>query len=244
VSEEKDKVDKSKGKQVSRREFLKDAGLVAGGAAVGSMAILSACGTDKTITETKNSTLTSTVTSTVTQPATTVTVEKVVDKIVEVEKLVSVPKSDVIEWDATKCVSCARCMQACSTVHEGGTSPTLTAIRWFENKWFDGWDGEVPAYPMFCQQCSSPECYFVCPLKDQALCIDAKTGARYINKANCTGCGLCVMACPLSPPRLQIDPGQKKAIKCDMCKDRAGGPVCVYVCDRLALSVKAKEARL
>jgi len=105
-------------------------------------------------------------------------------------------------------------------VHESGSSYTLSAIKWFENKWFDGWDGEVPAYPFFCQQCSSPECYFACPLKDKALCIDAKTGTRYINKANCNGCGICVLACPLSPPRINLDQPSKKAIKCDLCKDR------------------------
>jgi Fe-S-cluster-containing hydrogenase component 2 len=217
------------------------------------MALVNACTTEKTITQTATATqsTTKTVTAigpTITKMAETVTVAPppVVTTTVTAVKqeYISVPKSSVIEWDATKCVSCARCMQACSTYHEGGTSPTLTAIKWFENKWLYGWDGEVPAYPFFCQQCSSPACYNACPLKDKALCIDAKTGARYINKANCTGCGLCVMACTLSPARINLDPPSKKAIKCDMCKDRAGGPVCVYVCDRAALTVKAKEARL
>jgi carbon-monoxide dehydrogenase small subunit len=39
---------------ISRREFLKDAGLVVGGATVGSMAFLSACGGTKTETKTVN----------------------------------------------------------------------------------------------------------------------------------------------------------------------------------------------
>ena len=135
-------------------------------------------------------------------------------------------------------------MQACSTYHEGGTNPVLSAIKWFDNKWFDGWDGELPAYPFYCQQCDGPECYYACPLKDKALCIDTTTGARYVNKANCTGCGLCAQACNLIPSRINIDPVQKKAIKCDLCKDRTGGPVCVYVCDRQALTLVAQGARL
>lgn len=48
---------------LSRREFLRNAGFVVGGATVGSMAILSACSGGETKTETK--TVTSTVTSTV-----------------------------------------------------------------------------------------------------------------------------------------------------------------------------------
>jgi Fe-S-cluster-containing hydrogenase component 2 len=135
-------------------------------------------------------------------------------------------------------------MQACSTYHEGGTNPVLSGIKWFYNKWFDGWDGEVPAYPFFCQQCDGPECYYACPYKDSALCIDATTGARYIDKSKCVGCGLCAQACNLSPSRINMDPRQKKAIKCDLCKDRPGGPACIFVCDRQALTLVAKEARI
>jgi hypothetical protein len=46
--------------KISRREFLKDAGLVVGGATIGSMAVLNACSSTNTITE--NSTITKTVT--------------------------------------------------------------------------------------------------------------------------------------------------------------------------------------
>jgi len=65
--------------QVSRREFLKDAGLVVGGATIGSMAILSACNGGETVTktETKTTTVTGsggTVTTTVTGAGSTVTV--------------------------------------------------------------------------------------------------------------------------------------------------------------------------
>jgi len=54
---------------LSRREFLKDAGLVVGGATIGSMAFLSACG--GTTTETK----------TVTSPPVTTTISKFIDPI-------------------------------------------------------------------------------------------------------------------------------------------------------------------
>jgi len=60
---------------LSRREFLKDAGLVVGGAAVGSTVLASACGG-------KSATVTSTITApavTVTSPPVTTTVTKTVD---------------------------------------------------------------------------------------------------------------------------------------------------------------------
>ncbi len=49
---------------ISRREFLKDAGLVVGGATVGSMAILSACGSGETVTHTETKTVTTTLAGT------------------------------------------------------------------------------------------------------------------------------------------------------------------------------------
>ena len=59
-------------KEISRREFLKDAGLVLGGATVGSMAFLNACKGGATTTVTN--TVTGGGTTTVTAPPTTVTI--------------------------------------------------------------------------------------------------------------------------------------------------------------------------
>ncbi len=69
MAEEKENVSK-----ISRREFLKDAGLVVGGATIGSMAIMSACGGDtKTVTETVTKTAGAGSTVTVTSGGKTVT---------------------------------------------------------------------------------------------------------------------------------------------------------------------------
>lgn len=68
---EKKKVPKKSG-EISRREFLKDAGLVVGGAAIGSTVLLAACGGEET-TETVTQTQTQTKTVTTTAGAATVT---------------------------------------------------------------------------------------------------------------------------------------------------------------------------
>ena len=64
---EEEKKEKNTG-EMSRRQFLKDAGLVIGGATVGSMAFMNACGGGTT-----TSTVTKTATTTVTSPPITVT---------------------------------------------------------------------------------------------------------------------------------------------------------------------------
>jgi len=84
--QEKKPVEKAEKGKISRRDFLKDAGLIVGGATIGSIALVNACGGTTTVTApgaTSTKTVTSTVTSTVsgpggatvtiTQPAQTVT---------------------------------------------------------------------------------------------------------------------------------------------------------------------------
>ena len=93
MSEKEKRIKKETSGKMSRREFLKDAGLIVGGATVGSMALVNACGgastttvtspggtTTKTVTSTvPGGTVTTTVgagsTVTVTQPGATVTKE-------------------------------------------------------------------------------------------------------------------------------------------------------------------------
>ncbi len=248
-------------KKLTRREFLKDAGLIAGGAALGSVALVNACGgtTTQTVTQTITKTttaqggnvtitkqaetstfsappVTTTVTNTQTAPAATTTVTPPKTTVTAVSTL---PKSGYIAWNQAKCMACGRCLMACAISHEKAVSPTLSSVTWQDEREFAGF---IPRQPLFCQQCTSPDCYYACPSKDVAFLIDAKTGARYINRASCSGDGACVKACPLTPARIHMDPVLKKAIKCDLCKDRAGGPICVEICDRGALTlVKAEE---
>ncbi len=80
--QEKKPVEKAEKGKISRRDFLKDAGLIVGGATIGSIALVNACGGPTTVTgpgATKTVTTTTTVagpggsTVTVTAPPTTVT---------------------------------------------------------------------------------------------------------------------------------------------------------------------------
>ena len=63
--------EKKKESQISRRQFLKDAGLIVGGATLGSVALVNACGSTTTVTApgaTSTKTVTSTATTTVAGP--------------------------------------------------------------------------------------------------------------------------------------------------------------------------------
>jgi aerobic-type carbon monoxide dehydrogenase small subunit (CoxS/CutS family) len=87
MTEEKKKKESG---EISRREFLKDAGLIVGGAAIGSTVLLAACGdgevTTETVTETTTKTETDTVTTT--EQVGEVTTTTTATETVEVSKFI------------------------------------------------------------------------------------------------------------------------------------------------------------
>ena len=144
-----------------------------------------------------------------------------------------VPRSAYISWNKDECTACSRCLMACATYHWGAVSKDLSAIKWVDDDFLHGPHG----HPVFCSQCNRADCYLACPSKDIALCIDSATGARYINKDECSGCGMCIEACPFKPARISFNKKDFIAIKCDLCRGRPGGPACVELCDRKALTL-------
>ena len=145
--------------------------------------------------------------------------------------------SGKISIDKELCSGCSICELACSLYHEGQCSPTLSRIK-VEKKFLD-----LKFLPVICIQCDWPSCYFECPKK--AIKIDIKTGARYIDPGTCIGCGKCVKACPLMPEKQVIRSKRinKKKIyfKCDLCRDRKEGPLCVEICPRKAITHHKKK---
>ena len=215
---DKKKIPKESG-EISRREFLKDAGLVVGGAAIGSTILMAACA-GETITETVTQTQTATVTVTPTAA--------------EVA-----PAKFVLDFDPNKCTGCGACEYFCSTYHEGQSSPTLSRITMHRFVPDLNWSVET------CRQCISPSCMSACLLG--AISVDGETGARVIDEGKCTGCDLCALACPFNwdqfgdRPRgviIKVRADTGKYFKCDLCTGRPGEPACVEACGWGALTVK------
>lgn len=77
--------------------------------------------------------------------------------------------------------------------------------------------------PHLCAQCDDYPCVESCPF--EALSVDKKTTAVLVDNERCTGCGVCIKACPGSVPF--IHPRSNKALICDLC---GGDPECVKVC--------------
>ena len=118
--------------------------------------------------------------------------------------------------DQEKCTGCQLCEIACSLHHEKVSNPSLSRIHIVK------WESSGLYVPMVCQQCETPICESVCPMR--AVKRDEKTGAVLIDSDLCVGCKLCVMFCPLGG----VGIGKKrKILKCDLC---GGEPRCVNYC--------------
>jgi CRP-like cAMP-binding protein/Fe-S-cluster-containing hydrogenase component 2/thioredoxin reductase len=154
--------------------------------------------------------------------------------------------TDVLLIDETLCVGCDNCEKACAETH-GGTSrldreagPSFAQVH----------------VPTSCRHCENPQCMTECP--PDAI-RRAANGEVYILDS-CIGCGNCERNCPYgviqmaapapekpglwswllfgmgpgpggkAEPQLADGDTPKKAVKCDMCKDLAGGPACVRAC--------------
>ena len=151
--------------------------------------------------------------------------------------------TDVLLIDESLCVRCDNCEKACAETH-GGTSrldreagPTFANVH----------------VPTSCRHCEHPHCMKDCPAD---AIHRAPNGEVYIAD-NCIGCGNCERNCPYGvihmaakpkkkpgllqwllfgngpgPGESPYDPEshEKKAVKCDMCKDIKGGASCVRAC--------------
>ncbi len=146
------------------------------------------------------------------------------------------PRSKHIVLDGEACGGCLTCELACSGRHfDGECNRQLSAIRIDADMLDYHFDISV------CQQCRSASCVSAC--RKDALYFDEKTGARYVDKDKCIGCGACVKACPYArdkvpPIRKEVVNGKKVIVKCDLCHGYEDGPLCMAICPKQAIHLE------
>ncbi len=158
------------------------------------------------------------------------------------DEVFAIPASEgYLLVDTMKCAGCASCMLACSLVHSGESSVSLSRIQVLNNV-FEAFPGGIVQQQ--CRQCPFPSCVDACPTG--AMHVDKEHGnVRMVDEAKCIGCERCINACPFTPSRVQWNPEERHAQKCDLCANtpfmtEEGGPggaqACVAVCPTRAIS--------
>jgi protein NrfC len=224
---------KGRNREITRRDFIKVTGAIVIVAGIGG------CGaTDESPTPTNTPVPTNTPPPTNT-PVPTGT--PVPTQVLTPEALIP-PADGYLLVDIEKCQGCVSCMLACSLIHEGVESLSLSRIQIMQNS-FESFPDDLTIEQ--CRQCVDPACVKVCPV--DALEADARYGnVRIVDADECIGCGLCYDACPYTPSRAFLAPDREyddeaKSRKCDLCAnapyhwDEAGGgpdgkQACVAVC--------------
>lgn len=129
------------------------------------------------------------------------------------------------------CTGCSSCQVLCGFSKDGVVGPGHGAIR-LEYGELDHMYHTVLA----CQHCVDHPCYDKCPKPGKAMIID-ENNIVYIDEDECIGCGLCAKACKFTPSRITMDKNGKKAKKCDLCRTRPDGPICVANCPAFVLGL-------
>ncbi len=148
-------------------------------------------------------------------------------------------------YDATKCVGCNACTNACrewngTPVEKDPTGrydapKELTAKTWTLVQLYKS-ESEYSFVKRQCMHCIEPACVSACPV--HAL-QKRDTGPVTYDPSRCIGCRYCMYACPFHVPRFEWDKVIPVIAKCTLCNDRLlsgkGGPRCAEYCPTGAL---------
>jgi len=128
------------------------------------------------------------------------------------------------------CTGCRSCEMVCSFHHENVFHYDYSYIQIRKNEKKEGFY-KISA----CRQCLKPSCMEVCPVG----AITQEDSVVTFHEDLCTGCGLCIDACPWSSPVIKIN--SNVAQICDLC---GGDPLCVKFCNHGALEVRERIRKM
>ena len=136
-----------------------------------------------------------------------------------------------IHVEAKRCRGCETCVLACSLHHEGTCNPDMA--RLVVAKDMARYEFDI----LICQHCDAPDCILACP--NDAMAMDDR-GVVFMVDEDCDRCGACAASCPYDAILYNED--QDRYLKCDLCANREGGPLCVELCPVGALTLAEVKA--
>lgn len=135
-----------------------------------------------------------------------------------------------LKIDPDKCIGCRSCELACALENDGVLASghsRIDVISYAESREF----GLPYHFPTTCRQCKDAPCLITCP--ENAIAWDKKNKQIVqIDTEACTGCGMCIRACPFGA--IRMDPESHKVYKCELCNSN---PACVAICPSDAITL-------
>ncbi len=136
-------------------------------------------------------------------------------------------KRYVMLADITRCINCKACVVACRAEWETPVGFSRDWVREVESVTDDGMP-RVELFPGRCQHCDDAPCVEACP---SGAAWKREDGIVLVEDALCSGCELCVPACPYEARWLNPETGTIG--KCTFCQPRIDeglAPACVQTC--------------
>ncbi len=148
-------------------------------------------------------------------------------------------KVKAILTDATKCIGCERCVQACVRQNklpedyparfkadDGLSGARYTSIREIPGRE----SGTSRFVRRQCMHCEDPTCAAACLV---GALVKRPDGPVHYDADMCIGCRYCMLACPFMIPRYEYDRPLPYVQKCKMdetCRVDGGAPACTSAC--------------
>jgi molybdopterin-containing oxidoreductase family iron-sulfur binding subunit len=139
-------------------------------------------------------------------------------------------KSVLVDMDL--CYGCFSCEVGCKQEHGLPAGINFITVHQVGPTRIGG-KLKMDFVPMACKHCGKPACVEACP--EDAI-YKRSDGIVLISEEKCTGCQICMEACPFGAPQYVVDKGIVQ--KCDLCVDRIDRgqvPACVHHCPTGAL---------
>ncbi len=126
--------------------------------------------------------------------------------------------SKAILYDATLCIGCKACEQACAERNKLPYNDTIAAEQVQSAHKFTVVQAKNDKFMRrLCMHCEEPTCASVCPV---GALRKTSAGPVIYEESRCMGCRYCMAACPFGVPKYEWEKALPAVRKCDMCSDR------------------------
>jgi formate dehydrogenase iron-sulfur subunit len=154
--------------------------------------------------------------------------------------------SKALLYDATLCIGCKQCEQACAEKNKLPYNDTIAAeSQQSDHKFTVVLTRDDKFMRRLCMNCEEPACASVCPV---AALHKTPQGPVAYDAYKCMGCRYCMVACPFGVPKYEWNNSlTPKVQKCTMCSDRVTAgqmTACAEVCPTGATKFGDREELL